>query len=98
MSLVRMESYTTNATSGQDLIPLIKANISDKTGKNISAPLALKHISIYAEDGDVFTINGFDFDAVDGIFASPILAQADAISIDTIIPKQSGEVKIFYIR
>lgn len=100
MALVNLESYSSaNAVAGVDLIPSIRQNINTTKKVNLSENVQLRSMTIYAKPGDIFTINGFDFETnSEGSFSTPIAINVDYISITSIVPKQSGEVRIYYLR
>lgn len=93
-----MGSYIGNTTMNNDLIPQIKSDIENKLGITDTGTLVLRHLTIYGNDGDQFEIDGHIFEIKNGVFSSPTNDNLTLLTIRKIVPKQSSNVTIYYLR
>ena len=64
-------SYEGFVHNGNNLLTLIFDDIETKIGKRITNK-ELRHVTINADDGNLFEINGFTFEIRNGLFAEPL--------------------------
>ena len=77
---------------------LYPEDILIKTGKRLSRPFTLRHATIYSDDGNIFEINGFNFEIRQGSFQTPNSSNSDLIIIHSLKALQGCQVQIYYIR
>lgn len=99
-SLAKLGSYIRDVTAGVDLMPLILEDANEKLGINLSKNFTLRHVTIYdPEDGNIYKIDKFPFEIMNGNFSTAMIgSKADNILIESIVPEQDGECKIYYVR
>ena len=83
--------------NGDNLLKLIFDDIDIRTGRKIT-PRVLRHVTINADDGNLFNINGFTFETRNNIFCTPSNGDGNLIVIDEFTVLQDCDVQIYYIR
>jgi hypothetical protein len=87
-----------NISAGTDIIPLIYDDLDSKMNTTLSRN-PLRHVTIYAQTGDAFTINDHHvFEIRNDSWSSPNNSQGNLVQIRSLKANQSGEVEIYYLR
>ena len=97
MGRIEIGSYEVLVRSGDDLLALIFDDIENKAGIKASSR-QLRHVTITADDGNRFEINGFPFEVRQGIFCTPSNSDANLLVIRSFSALQNCSVSIYYIR
>ena len=97
MGRTEIGSYEGYVQNGDNLLTLIFDDVESRIGKKITNR-ELRHVTINADDGNLFEINGFTFEIRNGIFATPSNSDANLIVIHSFKPLQDCDVQIYYIR
>ena len=82
---------------GDNLLDKIFDDIDAKLGRKVT-PRLLRHVTIHADDGNLFNINGFVFEIRHGIFCTPSNGDGNLIVIDEFASMQDCDVQVYYIR
>jgi hypothetical protein len=95
-----MESfYSASATGGDELIDKIKTHSESVLGTKLGPVFFIKALTISGSPGDEYLINGFSFALNDdGIFSTPFSGDLDLLAITSIIPVNTVETTIYYLR
>ena len=97
MAMTEMGSFGANVAANVELVDLIHEDIEAKLGRK-TAKRPLRHITIYGNDGDIYFINGHQFEIRNGSWGSPNNNEGTLVEIRSIRPGQPGFVDISYLR
>ena len=97
-ALTELGSFLQHVNAGQEILTLIYDDLDSKMETTLSRN-PLRHVTIYANTGDTFTINDHHvFEIKNDSWSSPNNSRGNLIQIRSLKANQSGEVEIYYLR